>query len=56
MYKLFYSILTIVWILDIFNLPFMEFLDVVYPINGLVWFLIWISLPSTDNIIKYKNE
>ncbi|CEQ26571.1 Uncharacterised protein [[Clostridium] sordellii] len=56
MYKLFYAILTIVWILDILNFPFMEFLDVMYPINGLAWFLIWISLPSTNNITEYKNE
>ena len=48
MYKTFYYILTIVWILDILNLPFMDFLDTAYPINGLAWFLIWIFIPSPN--------
>lgn len=48
MYKTFYYILTIVWILDISNLPFMEFLDITYPINGLVWFLIWVFVPGPN--------
>jgi hypothetical protein len=56
MYKIFYSILTIVWILDILDLPFMLFLDTKYPINGLAWLLIWILLPSTEKTIKHKNE
>lgn len=46
MYKTFYYTLTIVWILDILNLPFMDFLDITYPINGLEWLFIWIFIPS----------
>lgn len=48
MYKLGKAILTIIWILDILNLPCMEFLDTTLPINGLAWFLIWILLPSSQ--------
>lgn len=48
MYKIFYYILTIVWILDILNLPFMDFLDITYPINSLAWFLIWVFVPSPN--------
>jgi hypothetical protein len=36
--------LTIFWIFDICNLPFMEIFDTIYPINDLEWFLIWLFL------------
>nr|DAS65349.1 MAG TPA: hypothetical protein [Bacteriophage sp.] len=36
------KLITIIWILDILNIPGMEFLDTTIPINGLAWFLIWI--------------
>lgn len=36
------KIITIIWILDILNLPFMEVLDTTIPINGLAWLLIWL--------------
>lgn len=55
MYKIFYSLLTIVWILDITNMPFMEMLDTTYPVNTLAWFLIWIFLPSTKVVIEGKK-
>ena len=55
MYKIFYSLLTIVWVLDIINVPFMEMLDTTYPINTLAWFLIWIFLPSTKVVIEGKK-
>lgn len=48
MYKIFKSILVIIWILDVINMPFMNFLDTTYPINGLAWFLIFLLLPSSD--------
>lgn len=57
MYKLFYAALTIFWILDIVNFPFMEMFDTTYPINGLVWFLVWIFVPSTSVVYeKSKGE
>lgn len=46
MYRIFYSLLTIFWILDILNFPFMEMFDTTYPINGGFWFLIWMFLPA----------
>lgn len=46
MYRIFYSLLTIFWILDILNFPFMEMFDTTYPINGAFWFLIWMFLPA----------
>lgn len=49
MYKTFYSLLLIFWILDILNLPFMEIFDTVYPINGLAWFLIWFFMPYLND-------
>lgn len=55
MYKIFYSIITIVWILDILNMPFMEFLDTTYPINTLAWLLLWIFLPATSQIKGSDN-
>ena len=46
MYRIFYSLLTIFWILDILNFPFMEMFDTTYPINGVFWFFICIFLPA----------
>ena len=56
MYKIFYSLLSIVWVLDILNLPFMESLDTTYPVNGLAWLLIWLVLPSTQTVVKKIKE
>lgn len=56
MYKIFYAALTIFWIFDILNLPFMEIFDTKYPINTLAWLLIWILLPTTSKVIEYKNN
>lgn len=47
MYKLTVAILTIIWILDILNIPCMSFLDTTLPINTLAWFLIWLFIPKT---------
>lgn len=42
MEKLFRTILTIIWILDILNIPQLQVLDTTIPINTLAWILIWI--------------
>ena len=47
MYKIFNAILTIVWVLDILNVPCMSILDTTVPINILGWFLIWLLIPKT---------
>lgn len=49
MYKLGVAILTIIWVLDILNIPCMEFLDTTIPINTLGWLLIWGLIPSTES-------
>ena len=55
-YKIFVALLTIVWILDILNLPFMTPLDVDIPINTLAWLLIWVFLPATSVASSNKNQ
>ena len=49
MYKIFGAIITIVWILDILNIPQLEILDTTIPINTLAWLLIWLLLPSSES-------
>lgn len=56
MYKIFYSIIAIFYILDILDMPFMNIFDTTYPINGWAWLLIILFLPSTSTIIKHKNS
>lgn len=56
MYKIFYAILTIIWILDIVNFPGFEILDTTYPINFWIWLLIWIFLPSYKDIRKVEKD
>ena len=41
MKRLLETIIFMIWILDIINCPFMEFLDTTVPINILGWFLIF---------------
>lgn len=48
MYRIFKALLVIVWVVDILNLPQMEFLDTTYPINTMAWLLIWLFIPSSD--------
>ena len=56
MYKIFNAILTIVWVLDILNVPCMEVLDITIPINTLGWFLIWIFIPSAETMTHNKEN
>ena len=49
MYRTFYNLLTIFWVLDILNLPFMEMFDTTYQINGLAWFFIWMFIPTPSD-------
>ena len=56
MYKIFYAILTIIWILDIVNFPGFEILDTTYPINFWIWLLIWIFLPSCKDTRKVEKD
>ena len=45
---------TLFWIMDILNMPFMEMFDTTYPLNTLFWILVF-SLCG-DVSIKVKNE
>ena len=54
MYKTFKALLTIFWLLDIFNVTGMEMFDTTYPINALIWFLIWLCIPSSS--VLYHKE
>ena len=47
-------ILILFWILDITNMPFMEMFDTTYPVNALVWFLIWIFIIGVKVDVKVK--
>ena len=51
MYKVFYSLISIIWILDILQISFMNFLDTSVPINALAWFLIFVVMPD-----PYENK
>lgn len=55
MYNILYAALSIFWVFDIINLPFMEMFDTTHPVNALAWFLIWAVVPGTETIIKYKK-
>ena len=48
MYKVLNAILKIIWILDLINIPQLEFLDTRIPINTLAWLLILFFIPNAD--------
>lgn len=66
MFKIFKSILLIIWIIDILNINIningieylnANMLDVNIPINFLAWSLIWLLIPSSDTTkIKIRRN
>jgi hypothetical protein len=36
--------ISIFWIFDVIDMPFMEIFDTTYPINSLAWILMWICI------------
>ena len=66
MFKIFKSILLIIWIIDILNINIningieylnANMLDVNIPINFLAWSLIWLLIPSSDTArVKIRRE
>lgn len=66
MFKIFKSILLIIWIIDILNINIningieylnANILDVNIPINFLAWSLIWLLIPSSDTTrIKIRRN
>jgi hypothetical protein len=62
MYRVLYSLVVIIWIVDILNMNIIidgvnvhEFLDVTIPVNGWAWFLLWVFLPSTSVVVRKEN-
>ena len=54
-----YSIVLIVWVIDILNIDFIingihvaYYLDVTVPINGWFWLLIWLLMPTVRTVSK----
>ena len=46
------TIITIFWILDILNLPFMEMFDTTYPLNTGFWILVMLF---TGNSVTHRH-
>ena len=56
MFKLFRTLILIIWLVDILNINFLinniqiaEFLDKTIPLNFWFWFLFWIFVPAVDD-------
>jgi len=47
-------LMLIFWFFDVCNLPFMEVFDTVYPINGWIWFGIWVINEASYS--AYRNR
>lgn len=48
--------ITLFWIFDVCNIPFMEMFDTIYPLNGLFWFLIWMCSGNISITNKEDDE
>ena len=46
--------ITIFWILDVCNMPFMEIFDTTYPLNELFWFLMWLFFGGETYVASKK--
>lgn len=62
-YAVFKTILVIIWIIDILNIDFVineihiaEFLDITIPLNGLFWLLVWLLIPTINQLNKGGNK
>ena len=40
------TLITLFWLADVMNLPFMEIFDTTIPINGWYWFFAWLLIPT----------
>lgn len=59
MFKIFKTLLLVIWIIDICNINFMfngvevaEFLDKTVAINFWGWFLFWLLVPTSSTIVE----
>lgn len=59
MFKILKTLILIIWLIDILDIDFIingvhvaQFLDVTVPLNGLFWFLLWASIPTSSIIVR----
>jgi hypothetical protein len=59
MFKIFKTLLLVIWIIDICNINFIfngvevaEFLDKTVAINFWGWFLFWLLVPTSSTIVE----
>lgn len=62
MFKIFKTLILIIWLIDIFDISFVingievaAFLDETIPINFWGWFLFWLLVPTSNTIIGTKE-
>ena len=62
LYAIFKALLVIIWIIDILNIDFVingthivEFLDVIVPLNGWFWLLVWLLVPTVTELSKKED-
>ena len=63
MFKIFKTLLLIIWLIDITNIDFIingthlaYFLDVTLPLNTWFWLLLWLLIPSSEAAIIHKED
>ena len=63
MFKIFKTLLLIIWIIDIFDINFIfngvevaKFLDETIAINFWGWFLFWLFISCSDTFIKERSD
>ena len=63
MFKIFKTLILVIWIIDICNINFMfngvevaEFLDKTVAINFWGWFLFWLLVPTSTTIVERSSK
>lgn len=63
MFKIFKTLILVIWIIDICNINFMfngvevaEFLDKTVAINFWSWFLFWLLVPTSTTIVERSSK
>jgi len=50
------TFITLFWICDILNMPFMKVFDTTYPFNTLFWILVFIFCGGTNITVKRDGK
>lgn len=63
MFKIFKTLILIIWIIDIFNIDFIvngvqvaDFLDNILPLNTWFWIFLWCLMPVSTNVNFNKGD